>query len=197
MHITILLVSFLLARLISAVCEGYSFAFLSLPGGGPGGNYRWMTTDNDCRIAPDTCARANPCDCPQLGCSPEPVHVNQVSIWSQWYQCEPYSKAGSCVTFQPNSMVFEGHESGVNVESCCRNDNKRNLAEGLISEREYQAIEETNAMLDIHKRNYEHALTSGNTTYITTLREIQKRELKDAEARQLEARWLDIDEARS
>jgi hypothetical protein len=44
----------------------------------------------------------------------------------------------------------------------------------------------------------EAAVASGmNAGNLTALHDVQKRELKDAEARQLEARWLDIDLAKS
>ncbi|CZR58305.1 uncharacterized protein PAC_08197 [Phialocephala subalpina] len=116
------------------------------------------------------------------------------------YHCEPYTNAGYCATIAPDptGVLSKNHKNGFSIESCCRNDPKRNLAEGLISEREYQAIEETNAMLDIHLRDYEAAVASGmNAGNLTALHDVQKRELKDAEARQLEARWLDIDLAKS
>lgn len=81
----------------------------------------------------------------------------------------------------------------VTVESCCRNDGKRNFEEGRISEREYIAIEETNAMLDIHLREYEDALANGTSIVdMEALREVQKRELKFAEMKQLKARQLDV-----
>lgn len=67
---------------------------------------------------------------------------------------------------------------------------KEKPALSLISEREYLEIEATNAMLDIHIRDYAEALASGKN--VTALREVQKRGLKEAEGRQLEARWLDL-----
>ena len=70
----------------------------------------------------------------------------------------------------------------------CRNDGKRNLADGLINERQFAAIEETNSMLDKQKREYNEAIGRGlSSSDIEMMRAVHKRDLKEAEKREAEA----------
>jgi hypothetical protein len=59
------------------------------------------------------------------------------------------------------------------------------LGEGIINERRFAAIEETHKMLDKHKREYQTAVKRGvNEWEIETLRDMHRRELKEAVARE-------------
>lgn len=70
----------------------------------------------------------------------------------------------------------------------CRNDGRRNLAEGRITERHFAAVEETNSMLDQQRREYEDAVGRGLGDFdIEVMRVRHKRDLEDAEKREAEA----------
>lgn len=113
-----------------------------------------------------------------------------ITVFGLRYLCRSNPNAGGCSVIDfgnPQGLVDQLPD--VPVESCCRNDGKRDLAEGRISEREYQVIEETNAILDIHIREYAEALANGTSVQgMEALREIHKRDLKAAEMKQLQAR---------
>jgi hypothetical protein len=65
---------------------------------------------------------------------------------------------------------------------------KRNLGEGLINERQYDSIEETNKMLDKHKQEYDIAVKRGVSEWeIETLREVHRRDLQQAMERETAA----------
>jgi hypothetical protein len=67
----------------------------------------------------------------------------------------------------------------------CRNDGRRNLAEGLINERQLAAIEETAVLLDKQKREYEEAIEGGICERdIEAMRAVHKRDLKAAEMKE-------------
>ncbi|KAF8856727.1 hypothetical protein BDZ45DRAFT_745199 [Acephala macrosclerotiorum] len=193
----------LLIGLARAICPGFDYAFFHITYDGTidpnfvgDGKtlWEWIITDDDCRLAVDACYKGtNPCSqCDGMGCSAAlDVHVDKVVVHGLWYLCRRDPNSGSCPTVWIDTSFLATFSPPTPVESCCRNDGKRNLELGLISEREYQAIEDTNAMLDTHKHDYEHALATGKN--VTALREIQRRELKDAKKMQLAARWADID----
>ncbi|CZR67831.1 uncharacterized protein PAC_17730 [Phialocephala subalpina] len=188
MHPIAIYVLLAFARLSQALCPGYNYAFFSLSNVSWRG-WRWLITDNNCYRVGSPCGFDNPCHCPSLGCSPPPAHVDKIVVNGLWYLCRPDVNAGACSVFEPEGVT---HPGGVGVESCCRNDGKRNLKEGLISEREYEAIEDTNAVLDIHLREYAEAVSNGTSVEIMeVMREVQKRDLKLAEAKQLKARGED------
>lgn len=70
----------------------------------------------------------------------------------------------------------------------CRNDGRRNLAEGRITERHFAAIDETNSMLDKHRREYEEAVGRGLSDFdLEVIRVRHRRDLEDAEKREAEA----------
>ncbi|CZR58300.1 uncharacterized protein PAC_08192 [Phialocephala subalpina] len=211
MYIANLLIFCFLTRLTSAICPGANFGFFNLnywadnnPHNAPEYQWRWAVADAGCNVKL-LCTYDSPCHCDinsgySIGCSPAPVHVDKVQVGGLWYNCRGgYSDAGNCSKLLGTGGHSTGGSSpadanygnpGAPIESCCRNDGKRNLDLNLISEREYLEIEATNAMLDIHIRDYEEALASGKN--VTALREVQRRELKEAGGRQLAARWLDI-----
>lgn len=67
-------------------------------------------------------------------------------------------------------------------ESCCRNDGQRNLLEGRITKRHASVIDDTNAILDRHVEEYEHAKTSGFD--LDVVRRQQKAEVTEAMERE-------------
>ncbi|KAF8859464.1 hypothetical protein BDZ45DRAFT_742276 [Acephala macrosclerotiorum] len=194
-----------LTRLSYAICPGFNYGFFNLQYQNKWcdastpytGCYKWAIANGSCVAPINGCPNDNPCsECDiydqtsGFGCSagPDNVHVDKIQVYGLWHdpnagECDMihYSDTGEDRKYQPSAKV----------ESCCRNDGKRNLELGLISEREYQAIEATNAMLDIHKREYADALTWMSSSNITALRDSQIRELKEAEEYQLRARDLD------
>ncbi|CZR66957.1 uncharacterized protein PAC_16856, partial [Phialocephala subalpina] len=171
--------------------------------------YKWAITDNSC-IAPIVgCPNDNVCsECgiygdalSGFGCSPAPnVHVNNIQVHGLWNYCRWDINHGACnsIFYTPTNenRKYNYGDGPAQVESCqtlsnkfqCRNDGKRNLDLGLINKREYEIIEATNAMLDIHKREYADALTWMSSSNITALRDTQIRELKHAEEHRLRAR---------
>ncbi|KAF8850975.1 hypothetical protein BDZ45DRAFT_696272 [Acephala macrosclerotiorum] len=109
------------------------------------------------------------------------------------YLCRRDPNAGSCQEIYCSqsgwTLIANNGPAGIAVEQCCHNDGRHNLEEGLINKREFQAIEATNALLDIHKRDYEEALEGGMSRgNLTALRNVQTQELKEAEKWQLMAR---------
>lgn len=95
--------------------------------------------------------------------------------------CRLDKNAGGCSHFPPYT-IFYGYDIG--VESCVSDALLFHLSSRILF------IEETNALLDIHIREHDDALVSGMSEEgIKTLREVQKRELKDAEEAQIRARF--------
>ncbi|CZR52855.1 uncharacterized protein PAC_02732 [Phialocephala subalpina] len=188
MYLNNLLVLLALTRLGSGICAGYNYAFFSLP---TSGSSRWVVTDDACNAPFPACGnRYTPCHCQGLHCSSIPIHVDSVEINGLWYACRVDSTAWSCENiYWPEGPLRSNGGPFFDVEQCCRNDGRRNLKEGRINEREFQAIEATNALLDIHKRDYADALASGMSGgNLTSLRNVQRRELKEAEKWQLMTR---------
>ena len=63
------------------------------------------------------------------------------------------------------------------------------MAEGRINERQYTEIEATNAMLEIHRREYAEAIEQQHSSSeIELLRAVHKRDLDEAMKRQESAR---------
>ncbi|CZR67276.1 uncharacterized protein PAC_17175 [Phialocephala subalpina] len=165
MHVRILVLLLAIAErsLQDYLCPGFNFAFWSFPGGG---DWRWMISDDNCNVQ-SICGNVNPCDCLSQACSPSPAHVKYVIVDTLWQV--------SYSLYSPDSVD-------------CRNDGKRNFEEGLINKREYEAIEETNALLDIQRREFDEVVESGKSeSDIKAMREVHKRDLEESEAKQHEA----------
>ncbi|KAF8854043.1 hypothetical protein BDZ45DRAFT_747915 [Acephala macrosclerotiorum] len=202
MYFAIPFLLFALTHLSHAICPGFNLGFLNnnyaisliKDEADMGYTSSWSVVLDDCSEMYG-CDAGNPCGCSHLACTNTGAntYVDRVSIqWAGgdtlWYLCRPDVNSGSCMLphVPPKGSFWQP------VESCCRNDGKRNFEEGRISEREYHTIEETNAMLDIHLREYEAAVANGtHIEDMEALRVIQRRELKWAEGNQLVARGED------
>ncbi|KAF8863335.1 hypothetical protein BDZ45DRAFT_738309 [Acephala macrosclerotiorum] len=96
----------------------------------------------------------------------------------------------STVPIQVQSLMLTVSQSTVSVMLPQRR--KEEFRGRRISEREYKSINETNAMLDIHPREYEDAAANGTSPVdMEALREVQNQELKFAQMKRLKARQLD------
>ncbi|OJJ04009.1 hypothetical protein ASPVEDRAFT_30490 [Aspergillus versicolor CBS 583.65] len=169
MHYSKLLSLLPLLPLATAICPGYNYAFFN-----DDDNAMFYTTTTDCVVVKgEPCT--NVCMCEWWGCGPG-GSVNSVKVNGLWYKCRNDANKGKC---GPNEMSQVANNA---PESCCRNDGSRNLAEGRITKRHASVIDETNAILDRHVEEYEHAKRSGLD--LDEVRRQQKVEVAEAMGRE-------------
>lgn len=143
------------------ICPGYNYAFFN------GGNKWFYTADDSCTIvATGYCD--NICDCYEWGCGPA-GSVDKLRVNGLWYYCRADIAPGTC--------GWTGNQiANRSPESCCRNDGRLNLEEGLISKRHADAIMATNALLEGHEEEYENAERHGHD-----LARLRRRQLSEVE----------------
>ncbi|KAL4882713.1 hypothetical protein BJY04DRAFT_217204 [Aspergillus karnatakaensis] len=133
----------------AAICPGYNYAFFN-----DDDNTMFYTTTTGCVVV-----EGKPCDNPCMcggtwGCGPA-GSVNAAKVNGLWYACRHDNRKGRC---GPNEMSQVANNA---PESCCRNDGNKNFAEGLITKRHAEVIEETNSILDRHLEEVEDAEKRG------------------------------------
>lgn len=152
-----------LLPLTTAICPGYNYAFFN-----DDDNTMFYTTTTDCVVVKgEPCT--NVCQCEWWGCGPA-GSVNSLKVHGLWYKCRDDANKGRC---GPNEMSQVANNA---PESCCRNDGARNLAEGLITRRQADAIGHTNVILDRHVDEYAVAKRDGGD-----LEDLRRRQVDEVE----------------
>ncbi|KAE9987254.1 hypothetical protein EG328_003387 [Venturia inaequalis] len=163
----------------SDVCPGFNFAVWHSPVTDSQRTQQFGVVGSDCgeKIETATCPPGNPCTCSSLTCSSAPATINGfISHENLFYNCLPALHMGTCDWFQGTP--------GYGIEKCCRNDGLKNKARGLITNKQFDAINATNAMLDRHLLEYESALTKRGRG-VKLVRARQKREMNEAMEREM------------
>ncbi|QDS76399.1 hypothetical protein FKW77_003824 [Venturia effusa] len=159
------------------ICPGYNYAvWHGPPQPSRNGARQFGVVNHNCD-ASATCPPGNPCTCSSFSCTPNPATINGfINHENLWFVCREDVRMGQC--------WFFNHVPGYAIEKCCRNDGKKNKERGLINDEQFEAINATNTLLDRHIEEYASALKK-RAGDVVLVRERQKREMRDAEMREM------------
>ncbi|KZP28451.1 hypothetical protein FIBSPDRAFT_701035, partial [Athelia psychrophila] len=104
-----LVLPFLLASQVVAICPGYNYGIGNVISEGNGVN-RWNVYDDSCNVVDGLTTNQNPCNEGIFSCSPPPIIFNgyKNSFTGLKYACRTDPNSGSC--------------GGDTISVCCRND---------------------------------------------------------------------------